>query len=443
MSISHTIRMLLDIQDKNIIFEGDCIYEGTRKGHTCRYAEGTLTYVPTQCENCVIENEHYTVIKNGTKISTIVLPNDGVKKTYLKLKKQRFQCRHCQSTFIAKTPLVDEGCFISKHTWAQAIIKSAEAKSLKDIARGCKISTSSVQRGIDRERKRLHTYNRKLPEHLSFDEFKYAKGTMAFIYTDAALGEILDILPQRNGRTIREHFINFYPLKQRKKVKTVTIDMNASYVNIIKELFPHADIIIDRFHIVQLMTRSMNKTRVNIMNGFNTSRGEDLKKYRRIKGYWRLLLKSSKDLSSTEYRYYRLFGQQASQTVVDTILDYSPDLRANYQLYQQLLTAFNKKDYEYLEEILNEKKDLNISSYIRTSLKTLRKHLPYIKNSFAYPFNNGRIEGINNKIKVLNRVAYGYRNFYNYKYRILLHFKYKAVDPQKKQEQNKTHASAA
>ncbi|PXW87723.1 hypothetical protein DES38_11542 [Streptohalobacillus salinus] len=62
MSISHTIRMLLDIQDKNIIFEGDCIYEGT------------LTHIPTQCENCEIENEHYTVIKNETKISVIVLP---------------------------------------------------------------------------------------------------------------------------------------------------------------------------------------------------------------------------------------------------------------------------------------------------------------------------------------------------------------------------------
>lgn len=62
------------------------------------------------------------------------------------------------------------------------------------------------------------------------------------------------------------------------------------------------------------------------------------------------------------------------------------------------------------------------------SLKTLKKHLPYIKNSFSYTYNNGRIEGINNKIKVLNRVAYGYRNFSNYKKRILIHFKFKSVE---------------
>src|SRR5699024_11450291 len=42
-----------------------------------------------------------------------------------------------------------------------------------------------------------------------------------------------------------------------------------------------------------------------------------------------------------------------------------------------------------------------------------------------YSFNNGRIEGINNKIKVLNRVAYGYRNFSHYKKHIMIHIKFK------------------
>lgn len=64
---------------------------------------------------------------------------------------------------------------------------------------------------------------------------------------------------------------------------------------------------------------------------------------------------------------------------------------------------------------------------MKTSLKTLRKHLPYIQDSFIYPYNNGRIEGINTKIKVLNRIAYGYWNFMNYKKRILIHFKFKPV----------------
>ena len=81
---------------------------------------------------------------------------------------------------------------------------------------------------------------------------------------------------------------------------------------------------------------------------------------------------------------------------------------------------------------------------MRTSLKTLRKHLPYIENSFIYSYNNGRIEGINNKIKVLNKVAYGYRNFYNYKNRIILHFKFRSIEPNTiKNDQKETRFEAA
>ncbi|WP_277584349.1 transposase [Psychrobacillus antarcticus] len=71
---------------------------------------------------------------------------------------------------------------------------------------------------------------------------------------------------------------------------------------------------------------------------------------------------------------------------------------------------------------------------MRTSLKTLRKHLPFIENSFIYPYDNGRIEGNNNKINVLNRVAYGNRNFQNYRKRILLHFKLKPSIKQQKKD---------
>ena len=55
------------------------------------------------------------------------------------------------------------------------------------------------------------------------------------------------------------------------------------------------------------------------------------------------------------------------------------------------------------------------SDYMKTGMRTLKAHLSFVQNSFIYPFNNGRIEGINNKIKVLNCVAYGYCNFSHYK----------------------------
>lgn len=57
---------------------------------------------------------------------------------------------------------------------------------------------------------------------------------MAFEYINAETGDILGILNKRDGSTIRNHFMGNYYLEQLKNVKTITIDMNASYVGVIK-----------------------------------------------------------------------------------------------------------------------------------------------------------------------------------------------------------------
>src|SRR5699024_680987 len=119
----------------------------------------------------------------------------------------------------------------------------------------------------------------------------YAKGNMAFEYINVETGDILDILEQRTKRMITEHFISNYSLKERKKVESVTIDMNAGYVSVIKEMFPKANIIIDQFHLVQLINRSMNKISIHIINTFKTSNNKDMKKYRRLKRNWNLIIK--------------------------------------------------------------------------------------------------------------------------------------------------------
>lgn len=443
MSISNDIKKLLDIQDPNITFEKNFIEEGIHKGKPCKYVTGKLTYDPMACKKCGIKNEDNIVIKNGTQTSRITLPISGVQPTYLRLKKQRFVCKACESSFMAETSIVKRNCYISENTKAQVVIRSTEAQPLITIAKDCSVSPTTVQRVITEEAKAFKPHHQALPKHLSFDEFKYAKGQMAFEYINVETGDILDILDRRTSRAIKDHFIANYSLIDRKKVETVTIDMNAGYVNVIKEMFPQAEIIIDRFHLVQLINRSMNKCRVRIMNAFNTSNGEDLKKYRRLKRYWKLFLKSESELSHTDYKFYPMFGQRLEVNIVQEMLNYDPELKANYELYQELLRAMQNRDFNVLENILERKSSTLISSYMRTSLKTLRKHLPYIKNSFVYPYNNGRIEGINNKIKVLNRVAYGYRNFMNFKNRIMLHFKFKSVETTCKTNHKKTHSNAA
>ena len=64
--------------------------------------------------------------------------------------------------------------------------------------------------------------------------------------------------------------------------------------------------------------------------------------------------------------------------------------------------------------------NFNISSYMKTSIKTLLQFLPFIKNTFNHNYHNGFIEGNNNFIKVIKRIAFGFRSFRRFKARIMI-----------------------
>ncbi|MDO4813684.1 MAG: transposase [Gemella sp.] len=57
------------------------------------------------------------------------------------------------------------------------------------------------------------------------------------------------------------------------------------------------------------------------------------------------------------------------------------------------------------------------------AIKTIKKYEKYMINSIKYPYSNGILEGINNKIKIIKRVSYGYASFYNFRLRILIVFR--------------------
>lgn len=443
MSTSNNMRNVLDIQDKHLTFSDDCVTKGDFKGKKCKFIDCTLSYVPKECAHCEAPNVGFSIYKNGTQTSRVTFPMAGILPTYLRIRKQRFMCKCCGKSFTARTPVVERNYFISNYIKAQILTQSGETRSVKDIAKHTNVSEASVQRVLTLEGESYRPHYHSLPENLSFDEFKYASGRMAFEYIDAETGDILDILPAKDSRYVTQHFLSRYSLKQRSEVKTITIDMNASYMSFIPTLFPNAHIIIDRFHIIQLINRSMNKTRVTIMNQLNNSNGEDQKKYRRLKRYWKKLLKKEKNITYTTYTFYRLFGQRTEAAILSEILAYDPTLKATYDLYQSIIAAVEANDFERLSAILNHPCSPDVSSQMKTSLRTLRKHLSAIRHTFIYPYNNGRIEGINNKIKVLNRVAYGYRNFANYKNRIILHFKLNQQIEQESVKKNEEHKSAA
>ncbi|EUJ33213.1 ISL3 family transposase ISLasa4c [Brochothrix campestris FSL F6-1037] len=104
------------------------------------------------------------------------------------------------------------------------------------------------------------------------------------------------------------------------------------------------------------------------------------------------------------------------------------EFKETYELAQQLLIAVQHKNSPAYQSLIQTKKPF-MSLQLKRSLKTLNKHLPSIGNSFKYEDSNGHLEGINNKIKVIKRISFGYRNFSNFRNRILLGFNHKRIAP--------------
>ncbi|NGC79010.1 transposase, partial [Lactobacillus reuteri] len=88
--------------------------------------------------------------------------------------------------------------------------------------------------------------------------------------------------------------------------------------------------------------------------------------------------------------------------------------------YQDLEVAISQRDREALDQLLSIKWT-HLPQALQKVQRTLRTHKQEIYNSFKYPtYTNGPVEGTNNKIKVIKRTAYGFRNFFNFRVRILL-----------------------
>lgn len=417
LSQEYFITELLNLKEKNIIFEKNFLKKEVVNGVLSNIIQGTLTYKPEYCEHCGTHSSN--IIKYGFKTSFITLLKVVEYNTYLSLKKQKFLCKCCNKTFLASTNIVKKHCFISNSTKLAVAKELKENISEKSIAKRFNISHNTVSRIIASFYSEYTPKKSSLPKVLCFDEFKSVKnsaGSMSFIFMDGESHKIIDILEDRRLHKLKEYFLRYTP-ESRDSVKHIVIDMYSPYISLIKSLFPCAKISIDRFHLVQLISRSFNKTRIGLMKKYH---GSNRSFYNKLKRYWKLLLKDSSKLSTYREHYHHSFKKYISETeIIDYLLSIDEDLYRAYDIYQNISYALRNKNYFLFETYLQASLKL-ADNYMLTSLKTFKEYLKFIDNSLKYSYSNGPLEGFNNKVKVIKRVAFGFRSFVNFRNRVLI-----------------------
>jgi transposase len=236
-------------------------------------------------------------------------------------------------------------------------------------------------------------------DYLYLDEIALKKGHSTFetvIYSEDAVLETL------SGKKSVDLQVLLATIPGIGQVKQVCMDMCASFAAAVRKALPQAEIVLDRFHLVKLLNEKLDTLRKR------THRSLDKRLSKRFSHIRFILFKDYKRLHRDERRllkeYLRLNGE------MKTIYWQS-------QSFRRILFGSQGKSRAEISNTLMHWTD-SVRKTLGRFVKNLESWWDETVNACLFPLNNGRAEGVNNKIKLLKRQGYGFRNRLNFKCRI-------------------------
>lgn len=183
----------------------------------------------------------------------------------------------------------------------------------------------------------------------------------------------------------------------RACIEAVAIDMSQAYINAVRAHLPQATLVFDHFHVVKLMNDKLADLRRDLQ------RQADAEDKAVLKGTRWLLLKAPENLNEARNEAAHL----------DAALELNAPLAAAYYLKEDLRQLWSQPAKEratlFLEGWIERARATGIRQLVQMS-NTLSLHRAGILAYYDVPISTGPLEGTNNKIRTLQRQAYGYRD---------------------------------
>jgi len=312
------------------------------------------------------------------------------KEVWLALFKRRFRCRHCRKVFTEPDP----ACGPRRRTTVR--LRSTVARRVREATVRSVAREEGVSEGLV-ERSWLETHNVLSPPQphvlLGLDGFCVRRpGRMWTGMWDLESKQPVAFVPGERQREVQ------YMLERhadRRTVRAVVIDLSEAYRQAIEMALPDAAVVADKFHVLALAGRALHEVH-----------GE---KRRRGTVPW-LLHRGIERLSAVE-------REQVLQSLVS-----EPDLARAWGLKEALRAVYTRRQADKaaiaLDRWIREAAASGLRPFQRTA-RTLTKWRHEVLNYWRYPITNALVEGKHNRIKVLKRRAYGYRNDRSFLLRLL------------------------
>jgi len=315
----------------------------------------------------------------------------------IELPVQRVECEECGALRQVSIGFADE-----RRTYTRAferyVLELSRYMTMLDVARHLGVSWGLVKDIQKRnlERRFRHPDIRKL-DLIAIDEISIGKHHKYLtVVLDLKTGAVVHVGDGR-GADALDPFWN--RIKRHKvKLKAIAIDMSPSYIAAVLEKHPDAEIVFDHFHVIKMYNEKLSDLRRDL---YNEATGPLQKKV--LRGTRWLLLKNSE----------RLDSKRKEKEHLEEALKLNEPLALAYYMKEYLRLIWKQPSKEKAASCLDDWTEKAFSSGIRMLVRfagMLQMHRRGILAYYDYPISTGPLEGTNNKIKTLQKQAYGFRD---------------------------------
>jgi transposase len=321
----------------------------------------------------------------------------GSSRCVIECELRRLRCPDCGVRFEA-VPWARPG---ASHTrdFEDVVAWLAQQMAKTPIAGLLRIAWDTVGRIVERV-VADHLDERRLDGLVAIgcDEISYRRG-QRYLTTvvDHRARAIVWCAPGRNAETLQAFFDELGP-ERAKTIRAVSIDMSGGYEKAIRENVPDAEICFDPFHVVRLAQRAVDQVRRDEWNAHERSH---TKTGKWIKGTrWSLLKAPAKQTIAQLALLHEV--QQANKPLYRAFL-LKEELRVLYQLDDPTLAP------EHLDAWLDWASRSRLDPFIKLA-RTIRRHRDGILNAIRLGLNNGRLEGLNSRIRLISHRSFGFHS---------------------------------
>ncbi|ARI79580.1 hypothetical protein BH695_0299 [Microcystis aeruginosa PCC 7806SL] len=361
------------------------------------------------CPRCGLESDklhqnHRHLVKD--------LPLSG-QPVYLQVNRRQFKCDNCRKPFSEELDFVAKKRTYMKRL-AENILEQLKEGDILNVSRRNDVTEEEIQRMIEDIVEEITETDLSKLKRLGIDEIALVKGQKNYcaVLVNLDTGKLIAILEKRTQEELRETLTG-WGKEVLEQIEEVSIDLWLPYKNLVKELMPSAEVVADRFHVMKQINQELDEQRKAEKRAVEAQRNKKQKaekeaKLEVLKRSKYSLLKNEEDLTETQ------------KIKLEAIKENFPNLKKMQELKEEFRKIYETSENPTEGMLSISEWFAKSSSVFTKSCQTIRNWFGEIISYFERRTTNGVVEGINNKLKLIKRRGYGFRNFRDFWVRSML-----------------------